>query len=135
MNQLNVSIASPERILFEGEAWSVEIPGVAGAFRVLPGHTGLVSQLDVGIVTLYNSDGKQTKYAIDMGFVEIKDDKVIVLVEGAAKAEEVNAEKEKAKLAELLQKVEVRDQIYVKEAAIKSCRTRLALVEENPILQ
>ena len=48
---LNLTIASPEGILFQGKVDSVKLPGTKSAFMVLPLHAPIISSLSKGIVT------------------------------------------------------------------------------------
>ena len=51
-----LKIISAEKVLFEGEASSVTLPGEMGQFTVLPRHASLVSTLVKGkIGLLYTS--------------------------------------------------------------------------------
>lgn len=76
---LNMTIATPEGVIFEGEVESAEFPGTLGAFTLLPLHAALISSYRGQIV--YVKDGKPEKVAIKGGFVEVKQDIVSVCVE------------------------------------------------------
>ena len=77
---LNMTIATPEGVIFEGEVESAEFPGTLGAFTLLPLHAALISSLTGG-QNVYVKDGKPEKVAIKGGFVEVKQDIVSVCVE------------------------------------------------------
>ena len=77
---LNMTIATPEGVIFEGEVESAEFPGTLGAFTLLPLHAALISSLTGGQI-VYVKDGKPEKVAIKGGFVEVKQDIVSVFVE------------------------------------------------------
>lgn len=77
---LNVTIASPEGILFEGEVDSIELPGMLGSFMVMPMHAALISSLAAGTI-IYIKEGKSDKVVIKGGFVEVKQDTVSVCIE------------------------------------------------------
>ena len=49
---MNLSIVSPESLLFKGEVDSVTLPGTAGYFQILNNHTSLVSTLAAGKVII-----------------------------------------------------------------------------------
>ena len=53
---MNVSILSPLKSLFQGEATSVNLPGKVGAFTILENHAPIVSTLDKGVITITNKD-------------------------------------------------------------------------------
>lgn len=77
---LNMTIVTPEGIIFEGEVESVEFPGTLGAFTLLPLHAALISSLEAGKI-VYVKEGKPVEVAIKGGFVEVKQDTVSVCVE------------------------------------------------------
>lgn len=79
---MNVEILSPEKKVFSGEATSVSFPGTTGAFQVLNSHAPMIASLKKGKIKLVS--GKETKYfSITGGFVEVLNNNVSVLVEGA----------------------------------------------------
>jgi len=81
---LHVSILTPTKPLFEGEAVSVKVPGALGSFQVLKDHAPLVSTLDTGIIELVvvGSSVPQT-FSVKGGVVEVLNNKVSILTEGA----------------------------------------------------
>lgn len=77
---MNVSILSPLKSLFQGEATSVNLPGKVGAFTILENHAPIVSTLDKGIITITNKD-EVFEIEIVSGFVEVHDNEVTICVE------------------------------------------------------
>ena len=77
---LNLTIASPEGILFQGKVDSVKLPGTKSAFMVLPLHAPIISSLSTGIVT-YAQGNESTSVDIKGGFVQVKSNDVSVCVE------------------------------------------------------
>ena len=125
---LKISVISPDRILFEGEAESIELPGSKAPFTVLKDHAPLVSHLDPGIVTIAKVDGSQ-RFVIEGGFAEVRNNKITALVEGASLPEEIQVEVETKMLNDALAEVTSDDYTaYLKELKIKNHRVRLAAV-------
>ncbi len=79
-----LEILTPEKDVFKGEVDGVQFPGSAdlGSFEVLNNHAPLVSALVPGILKITHSDG-DLFIQIKGGFVEVLNNKVAVLVEGA----------------------------------------------------
>lgn len=77
---MDMTIATPEGIVFEGKVESAKFPGASGAFTVLPRHAALISALTTGKIT-YTQEGKTTEVVIRGGFVEINKDRLSVCVE------------------------------------------------------
>ena len=77
---MNVSILSPLKSLFQGEATSVNLPGKVGAFTILENHAPIVSTLDNGVITITNKE-EVSEIEIVSGFVEVHDNEVTICVE------------------------------------------------------
>ena len=77
---MNVSILSPLKSLFQGEATSVNLPGKLGAFTILENHAPIVSTLDKGVITITNKE-EISEIEIVSGFVEVHDNEVTICVE------------------------------------------------------
>ena len=86
---MNLEILTPERKLFSGDVYGVQLPGVAGSFEVLERHAPLVSALKAGrLKILKDKNNHLAFFNIQSGFVEVINNRVTVLVEGATAAEE-----------------------------------------------
>jgi F-type H+-transporting ATPase subunit epsilon len=81
---MTLEILTPERKLFSGEVYGVQMPGISGSFEVLEKHAPLVSALKAGRVKVLRDKQNHTaNFDIQGGFVEVLNNKVTVLVEGA----------------------------------------------------
>ncbi len=105
--KFQLDIVTPSSTVYSGEVLSFTAPGVVGNFQVLFNHAPLLSAVGVGEVKIAEADGKQIRYAISGGFVEVKANKVILLAESAESESEINlerAEKAKARATERMNK-------------------------------
>lgn len=85
---MNLEILTPERKLFSGDVYGVQLPGITGLFEVLNKHAPLVSALKAGkLKVLKDKSNDLAFYEIQGGFVEVLDNKVTVLVEGAVQVD------------------------------------------------
>ena len=91
---MDLSIVSPDALLFTGEVQSVTLPGTSGYFQILNNHAPLVSTLAAGKVKI---EGKidleeinREKFEYKEGFtyldiisgaVEVLDNKVTILTD------------------------------------------------------
>jgi len=99
---LDVSIVSPEGTLFEGMAINVVLPGKKSPFAVFESHAGIVSELVPGVLTVWQEQ-KTNKYVIESGFVEVKENRVIALVDYAIEIADIDAEDEQELLTNLIE--------------------------------
>lgn len=83
---MNVEILTPEKKLYSGDVYGVQLPGITGLFEILEKHAPLVSALGKGNVKILKDKNNFTNYSIESGFVEVLNNKVTVLVEGAKEA-------------------------------------------------
>lgn len=77
---LKLKIVSPEKILYEGEAVSVKVPGVLGAMEILQNHAPLISALVEGKVSYTNAEGAE-EFQVTGGFVEVLKNEVSICIE------------------------------------------------------
>jgi F-type H+-transporting ATPase subunit epsilon len=82
---MNLEILTPEKKLYSGEVYGVQMPGISGSFEVLEKHAPLVSALKAGRVkVLKDKQSHVAFFDITGGFVEVLNNKVTLLAEGAA---------------------------------------------------
>ncbi len=76
--RLNVRVLALNKILYDGQAAAVLLPGTVGAFEVLPGHAPIISSLERGKIVIRDNDTEATELAVDGGVVMIKENVVTV---------------------------------------------------------
>jgi F-type H+-transporting ATPase subunit epsilon len=86
---LQLQIVSADRSLVNEQVDEVEIPGGDGYLGVLPGHTPLLTTLQVG--ELWYRQGQEKHYLlIAFGFAEVQPDRVTILAQIAETAAEID---------------------------------------------
>ncbi|CAM2911005.1 ATP synthase F1 subunit epsilon [Helicobacter burdigaliensis] len=83
METLKLNIVTPEGEIFSGDVKSVTLPGSEGEFGVLPGHVGVVSVLNTGVIEIQKQDSTSEMVAINWGHAKVDEKSVDVLAEGA----------------------------------------------------
>ena len=73
MKELQLSIVSPEKSIFDGDVKIVTLPGTLGSFSILPGHAPIVSPLQAGTLSYTTMEGEERTIDIQGGFVELSD--------------------------------------------------------------
>jgi len=90
-----LEIVTPEASLFQGEVESVTVPGIDGEFQMLNNHAPIVSLLHEGNIKIKgnlsiteeyqdkfsNGNDNSKLLAINSGTIELKDNKMIILVD------------------------------------------------------
>ena len=85
---MNLEILTPEKKLYSGEVYGVQMPGITGSFEVLEKHAPIISALKPGrLKILKDKQNHLANFDIQGGFVEVLNNKVTVLVEGAKAVE------------------------------------------------
>jgi F-type H+-transporting ATPase subunit epsilon len=81
---MNLEILTPEKKVFSGDVYGVQLPGINGMFEVLDKHAPLINALKSGrLKVLKDKNHHLTFFEIQNGFVEVINNNVTVLVEGA----------------------------------------------------
>lgn len=80
---MNLEILTPDKKIFSGEVYGVQLPGITGVFEVLEKHAPIVSALKAGKLKILKDKNASLQYTIQGGFVEVINNKTTVLVEGA----------------------------------------------------
>jgi F-type H+-transporting ATPase subunit epsilon len=80
---MTLEILTPETILYSGDVYGIQLPGIAGSFEVLDKHAPIVAALGKGNIKVLKTKTDFANYKIESGFVEVINNKTTVLVEGA----------------------------------------------------
>ncbi len=77
---MQLTIVSPEKILYSGETELVTLPGTIGSFTILERHAPIISSLEKGTL-VYRVNGEDREITINGGFVEAKNNVVSVCID------------------------------------------------------
>ncbi len=94
-SQLTLEIVTPDHALTHADVDEVEIPAEGGYIGVLPGHTPLLTSLQIGEMW-YRKGGERFYLAVAYGFAEIQPDHVVVLAQVAERAEDIDVARAEA---------------------------------------
>jgi F-type H+-transporting ATPase subunit epsilon len=87
---LSVEVVSPEQVLYSAEGDMVVCRTSEGEIAFLPGHVPFLGALGIGAVRVLLPDSGEQAIAVHGGFVEVANDRVIVLSDVAELAEEID---------------------------------------------
>ena len=85
---LSVRIITPEKIIFQGKAERVILPGESGVFEVLPFHKQLLSRLFSGNIII-----DEQLFPVYRGIVQVISNRITILMENRANNEQAKSEK------------------------------------------
>lgn len=120
-----LEIITPGRLVFQGEVTSVTAPGVMGGFQVLSGHAPMLSAIGVGVLKVKDREGKDTTYSTSGGFVEVKDNSVVVLAESAERQDEIDVKRAQSARERAVRRLEA----GAKDLELDVERARVALAK------
>ncbi len=95
--QLHLSLVTPERQVVNEEVDQVNVPGSEGDLGILFDHAPIITNLRPGPLS-YEKGGVATQLIVSGGYLEVTDNRVIVLAETAEFLHEVDRDRaEKAR--------------------------------------
>ncbi|MGD9572956.1 MAG: ATP synthase F1 subunit epsilon [Thermoleophilia bacterium] len=87
---LAVQLLTPEGPVFDEPVWMVIATSVEGEIGILPRHAPFIAFLRTGETRLTLPDDSIIVYATTEGYMSVENDTVLVLVEQAEKAEDID---------------------------------------------
>jgi len=81
--KLNVSVISPERVVYEGPADMVVAPAWDGELGILRGHAPTLALLGRGRLRI-SDEGSEKRFLVESGFLQVENDRIRILSERAA---------------------------------------------------
>lgn len=102
MEEIRVSIVTPEGLIFDEEVKSATLPGEAGEFGVQYAHNDLMSLLKSGVIEIVKKNNEKEYVAIDWGYAKVDGKSVDILANGAVALGEGSIAESLQKAKELL---------------------------------
>jgi F-type H+-transporting ATPase subunit epsilon len=133
MATLKLEIVTAESPVFTGEVDSIVAPGTVGQFTILPHHAAFMTMLEAGELCL-RMGGQETFMVVSGGFLEVMDDKVIVLADAAERADDIDAaraEEAKKRAQEQMRRPLTGPELVAAEAALRRSLARLKVSERR----
>ena len=131
---IRCEIVSQDRLVYEGDADIVVVPGALGEMGILPGHAPLLSSLELGVIRV-KKDNEEEIFTVTGGFIEVQPDIVTIMADAAENVEDINvdrAEKAMERANQLLTEYSSSDvENYLRvQAALQRSNMRLKAVEQ-----
>jgi len=131
---IRCEIVSQDRMVYQGDADIVVLPGTEGEMGILPNHAPLLTTLKIGIIKV-RSHGKEEIFTVAGGVAEVQPDIVTVLADAAENVQEIDVARaedaRKRAEAALVKNIPVKDSdAYLSvEAALHRSNLRLDAVK------
>jgi F-type H+-transporting ATPase subunit epsilon len=105
---LTLDIVTPERRVLSVSCDEVRAPGVLGGFGIRTGHTSFMSALEPGRLT-YVEGGRDHHFALGGGFLQVLEDRVVVLADTAESAADIDVDRAQRALSDAQEKLKQAD--------------------------
>ena len=132
MATLNLEIVTAERSVYSDDVDIVIAPGIVGQLGILPNHAALMTMLEPGELCVRKGT-EETFIALSGGFLEVLQNKVVILADAAERAEDIDmarAEAAKQRAQERLEHPTDMDSARA-EAALRRSLARLKVAERR----
>ncbi|MCR4962601.1 MAG: F0F1 ATP synthase subunit epsilon [Firmicutes bacterium] len=129
-DRIFVDIVTPDKEVFRAMVESLNVPTACGMTGILANHAPLLTVVTTGILE-YKSTNKTGKIAVGNGFMEVKDNEALILVQCAEMAEDIDEARAKAALERAKQRLEAQEANLDKaraEAALARAVARLKAI-------
>jgi F-type H+-transporting ATPase subunit epsilon len=131
MKTIKFELVTPERVVLRDTAVSISVPTQSGEITILPDHIPLVSIMSLGVIELRREDGSSEVMSVAGGFVEVLEDKVVILAQSAHRGEELDEEEIRKAMERAKQLKE--SAASQREAELADHDTRTELVKEKAL--
>jgi len=105
MATTEVELVSPDRSLYSGEAEMVICRTTGGEIAFLADHMPFLGVLEPGVVRVVPDSGDELRLAVHGGFVEVRENRVILLASVAELAEDIDVERARRAQADAEQRL------------------------------
>ena len=129
--QLQVTVVTGDRTAYAGVADMVLAPGIRGQIGIRALHAPLLAALEPGELVVRVGADEQV-FALGGGFLEVRDDQVIVLADSVERPEEIDvarAEAARQRARSLVERYRDRPEAMAARQALDRSRARLKVAQ------
>ncbi|MFV0467276.1 MAG: ATP synthase F1 subunit epsilon [Lachnospiraceae bacterium] len=135
MSAFYLKIISANRVFFAGKCRSIIVPGYDGEKEILAHHEDMVIAVNDGDARFQEEGSSDWRHAIvGIGFIQIANNRVTLLVETAEKPEEIDiarAREAKERAEENMRQKQSIKEYYHSSASLARAMARLRVVDKN----
>lgn len=133
MANFRLEIVTPTGKIYSKDIEFVLVRTTEGNMGILPNHSPFVAALDVGEMMVREEKGKEISYYVSEGFLEISNNKVIILADEAMLSTEIDIEaarKAAALAEEKLKKLSEDKNILMTQKALHEALVKVNIAEK-----
>ena len=131
---LNVEIVTAEQVVYSEEGvQQLVAPGADGELTVLPQHAAFITTLRPGELRILKG-GEEEAMAITGGFLEVRNDRIVVLADAAERVEEIDiarAEEARRKAEEAIRGQRDAGELAQTQASLQRAVMRLRVAQKR----
>ena len=102
----SVEVLTPERVLFSSDqVVSLTVPAWEGSLGIMAFHAPLVAALRTGFITIKLANGDEERIATTGGFMEVADNRAVILCDLAELDHEIDVERARRALQRALDRL------------------------------
>lgn len=131
MAELNCIVVTPEKTALETKAEFVAMPLYDGEIGILPGHSPMIGRLGYGEMRI-RAGGKETRYYVDGGFVQVADNVVSILTNRAVLGTSLDAAAAREQLAAAnKRRATTDDELALRDRLVVQARAQIHVAERS----
>ncbi len=132
--RVGVQVLTPEGVVHDGVAAMVVAPSVGGEVGILPRHVPLIAVLRPGSTRIKMLDDSEVVMATTEGYIAVEDDRVLIMVEQAEVAGDIDRARAELALSAAQEAVEAAGDdeaaLAAATAALRRAENRLKVVDK-----
>lgn len=132
--RVGVQVLTPEGVVHDGVAAMVVAPSVGGEVGILPRHVPLIAALHPGSTRIKMLDDSEVVMATTEGYIAVEDDRVLIMVEQAELAGDIDRARAELALSAAQEAVEAAGDdeaaLAAATAALRRAENRLKVVDK-----
>ena len=129
MSSFSLKIIASDKVFFDGRAEAITIPAMDGQKQILSHHENMVIAVDEGEMRFLPEEESEWQYAVvGIGFIEIVNNRVTLLVESVERPEEIDiarAQEAKERALEKIRQKQSIQEYYHTQASLSRAMARL----------
>ncbi|AEF17841.1 ATP synthase epsilon chain [Thermoanaerobacterium xylanolyticum LX-11] len=131
-NKYHLEVLTPYRKFYDGDVEEIIVTTSAGEVGVQKGHIPMTVALGIGTLKIKN-DNEWKEASISNGFMEVKQDNVVILANAAEWPEEIDikrAEAAKERAEERLRQKKSQKEYFLAKAALRRALVRMTIAKK-----